>query len=194
MRTAVQFAWRGTAVLAFGATAVIAVIVSKPEPEHVVMTTASQAGPVFPRCGGARLAVSLGLARPQPRAGTAYQVEFTNASHTSCTLAGYPRVAAYEASGGRYTMVGNAAPQAAPAGRPVLLRPGATAHLVVALTAVTLSPKACGRVTAAGLRVVVPGESVPRYLRHEMTACSASGPKAPEYLRVGAVQPGTSPA
>ena len=193
MRTAVQFAWRGTAVLAFGATAALAIVLSRPAPEHVAMTTASQAGPV-PRCGGARLAVSLGLARPQPRAGTAYQVEFTNASHTSCMLAGYPRVAAYVTSGGRYTMVGNAAPQAAPSGRLVLLRPGATAHSDVDLTAVGLSPKACGKVTAAGLRVVMPGESAPRYLRYKMTACSASGPKAPEYLRVGAVQPGTSRA
>jgi hypothetical protein len=193
MRTAVHFAWRGTAVLAFGATAALAIVLSRPAPEHVVMTTASQGGPV-PRCGGARLAVSLGPARPQPRAGTAYQVEFINASHTPCTLAGYPRIAAYDADGGRYTMVGNAAPRAAPAARPILLRPGAAAHSDVDFTAVSLSPKACRKVTAAGLRVVVPGESAPRYLRHKVTACSASGPKAPEYLRVGAVQPGASPA
>lgn len=193
MRAAVQFAWRGTAVLAFGATAALAVILSRPVPQHVVMTTASQAGPV-PTCGGARLAVSLGPARPQPRGGAAYQVEFTNASHTSCMLAGSPRVVAYDTRGGRYTVVGNSALQVAPAGRPVLLRPGATAHSDVDLTAVSMSPKICGKVTAAGLRVVVPGESAPRYLRHQVTACSASGPKAPDFLRVGAVQPGTSRA
>jgi hypothetical protein len=193
MRTAAQFAWRGAAVLAFGATAALAVVLSRPAPAHVVMTTASQASPV-PRCGGTRLAVSLGTTRRQPHAATAYQVEFTNASHTACTLAGYPHVAAYDTRGGRYTMIGNAAPRAALVAGPVVLRPGATAHADVDLTAVSLLPKGCRKVTAAGLRVVVPGESAPRYLRHQVTACSASGPKAPEYLRVGAVQPGTSRA
>ena len=53
-----------------------------------------------------------------------------------------------------------------------------------------LPQKACKKVTATGLRVVAPGETAPRYLRHQVTACSARGPKAPAYLHVRAVQAG----
>jgi hypothetical protein len=118
-------------------------------------------------------------------------VEFTNTSATACTLTGFPQVAAYDARGTAYAQVGNAAVQVeSAAAHRVVLPPGASAHSDVELTTVSLPQKACKKVTATGLRVIAPGATTPRYLRHAVTACSARGPKAPAYLRVRAVQPG----
>ncbi len=190
MRAAVRLAWRGTAVLAFGATAALAVALNRPAPAPAAVTTASHAKPA-PRCTAARLAISLAPAPQALPAGTRYPVEFTNTSTATCTLTGYPQVAAYDARGGGYTQVGNAAGQVESAiARRIVLRPGASAHSDVDLSAASLPGTACKKVTATGLRVVAPGESTPRYLRHKVTACSATGPKAPAYLHVRPVQPG----
>lgn len=193
MRTAVRLVWRGTAVLAFGATAALAVTLNRPAQAPAAMTTVTHARS-FPRCTTARLSVSLA---PVARAGSGmseYPVEFTNISSAPCTLTGYPQVAAYGTRGGAYAQVGNVAAQVESAtARHVLLRPGATAHSDVDLSIAGLPPRACKKVAAAGLRVVAPGESAPRYLRHEVTACSAQGSKAPAYLHVRAVQPGKAP-
>jgi hypothetical protein len=184
-------AWRGTAVLAFGATAALAVALNRPALAPAVITTASHAARLTPKCTVARLAISLAPAPETLPAGTRYPVEFTNTSATSCTLTGFPQVAAYDDRGAAYAQVGNAAVrvESATAHR-IVLRPGATAHSDVDLSVAGLPQKACKKVTAAGLRVVAPGETTPRYLRHKLTACSAHGPKAPPYLRVRAVQAG----
>jgi len=71
----------------------------------------------------------------------------------------------------------------------VLLAPGATAH--AALTVNTgVQRGACRPVVAAGLRVLAPGGSVPRYIRHPIQACSAAGPRAPVFLRVRSLESG----
>jgi hypothetical protein len=46
-------------------------------------------------------------------------------------------------------------------------------------------------VSAAGLRVVLPGQSAARYVRHAVVACSAAGPGEPVFLHLQAVQLGT---
>ena len=190
MRAAVRLAWRGTAVLAFGATAALAVIVNKPAAGPVAITTASHALPT-PKCALDGLAISLAPAPRTLPAGTRYPVEFTNTSATACTLTGFPQVAAYDARGAAYAQVGNAAVRAGSAtAHRIVLRPGASAHSDVDLSIAGLPQKACKKVTAAGLRVIAPGETTPRYLRHKMSACSARGPQAPAYLRVRAVQAG----
>ena len=193
MRAAVRLAWQGTAVLAFGATAALAVTLNRPALAPAVITTATHAARLTPKCTVARLAISLAPAPETLPAGTRYPVEFTNTSAAPCTLTGFPRVAAYGARGVAYAQVGNAAVQVESATEHrIVLRPGATAHSDVDLSTAGLPQKACKKVTATGLRVVAPGETTPRYLRHKMTACSARGPKAPAYLRVRAVQAGES--
>ena len=192
MRAAVRLAWQGTAVLAFGATAARAITVNRPAPAPAAMTTLTHAKPA-PRCTTARLAISLASAPQTLPAGTRYPVEFTNTSTASCTLAGYPQVAAYDSRDGALTPVGNAARQVESASaHRIVLRPGATAHSDVDLSGASLPARACKKVTATGLRVIAPGESTPRYLRHKVTACSARGSKAPAYLHVRPVQPGRS--
>jgi hypothetical protein len=190
MRAAVRLAWRGTAVLAFGATAALAVTLNKPAAAPAAITTASHALPT-PQCTLDRLAISLAAAPQALPAGTRYPVEFTNTSAAPCTLTGFPQVAAYDARGPAYAQVGNAAVQvdSATAHR-IVLSPGASAHSDVDLSIVGLPQKACKKVTAAGLRVIAPGETTPRYLRHKMNTCSARGRQAPAYLRVRAVQAG----
>jgi hypothetical protein len=177
-------------VLAFGATAALAVTMNRPASAPVTITTASHALPT-PKCTIAGLAISLAPASDKVAAETRYPVEFTNTSASACTLSGFPQVAAYDARGAAYTQVGNAALRVESiASHRIVLSPGATAHSDVDLSAAGLHQKACKKITAAGLRVVAPGQSTPRYLRHKMTACSARGPKAPSYLHVRAVQPG----
>ena len=171
MRAAVRLAWRGTAVLAFGATAALAVTLNRPASAPAAITTASHAARLTPKCAVARLAVSLAPAQETLPAGARYPVVFTNTSAAPCTLTGFPQVTVYDARGAEYAQVG-------------------TAHSDVDLSSAGLPQKECKQVTATGLRIVAPGETMPRYLRHKMTACSARGPKAPAYLRVRAVQAG----
>jgi hypothetical protein len=116
-------------------------------------------------------------------------VEFTNISGSACTLSGFPQVSAYRAGG---TLVGKAAALDTSVGAlRVVLAPGATAHAAVVAS---VSGGRCRPVAVTGLRVVPPGQSVPRYVRHPMTACSAAGQTAPVFLHVRAVQPGTGTA
>jgi len=188
MRTAVGLAWRGAAMVAFGATAALAVTLNRPVPAPAALTAAAQQS--APACAPAGLTVS--LAKSAEASG--YPVDFTNTSDSPCTLSGYPQIAAYAVGRSGYTQVGNAALRetAGAAGR-VLLRPGGTAHSDVDVFAVPLGV-ACRPVMAAGLRVVLPGASTPQYLRTRLTACSATGPEARVYLRVRAIQPGAGSA
>jgi hypothetical protein len=178
-------------VLAFGATAALAVTLNRPASAPAAITTASHAARLTPKCAVARLAVSLAPAQETLPAGARYPVEFTNTSAAPCTLTGFPQVTVYDARGAEYAQVGNAAVRVeSAAAHRVVLPPGATAHSDVDLSTAGLPQKECKQVTATGLRIVAPGETMPRYLRHKMTACSARGPKAPAYLRVRAVQAG----
>ena len=181
MRTAVGLAWRGAAMVAFGATAALAVTLNRPVPAPAALTVAAGQS-LAPAC--ARLAVSVSA--------DARTVDFTNTSGGACILSGYPQVAAYAIGRHGYEQVGNAAlREAAGTARRVLLRPGRTAHSDVNISAVSPGV-ACRPVAAAGLRVVPPGTATPRYLRVRLTVCSATGPDTRIYLRVRAVQPGAA--
>lgn len=208
MRTAAGLAWRGAVILAFGATAALAVTLSRPAPVPAAQTTAShepaasqepasRREPAVPRCTTQRLAISLGSGTgiSGSSATARYLVVFTNISPSSCTLTGYPDVAAFDARGEGYRQVGNAAGQDESLGtRRVVLGPGATAHAEVDLDVAGVPVATCRPVTAAGLRVAVPGQSTSRYLRGGVRSCSAAGPQAPVYLRVTAIEPGAGAA
>jgi hypothetical protein len=178
-------------MFAFGATAALAVTLNRPVPAPAALTVAARPRPA-PTCASAGLAVS--LARAAGAFGSRYHVDFTNTSGSACTLSGYPQVAAYAVGRSGYAQVGNEALREAPGGASrVLLHPGGTAHWDVDVSAVA-PDVACRPVTAAGLRVVPPGASRPRYLRARLAACSATGPDTRVYLRVRAIQPGTGSA
>jgi hypothetical protein len=172
-------------MFAFGATAALAVTLNRPVPAPTGLTAARQQS--ASACAPAELAMS--LARGAWASGSRYHVEFTNTSGSACTLSGYPRVAAYVIGRHDYVQVGNAAlREAADGASRVLLRPGGTAHSDVDIFAVAQGG-ACRPVTAAGLWVVPPGAARPRYLRIRLTACSAVGPNARNYLHVWAIAP-----
>lgn len=213
MRAYARLGWRIAAVVVFAVTAALAVVLTRGAPMHTALTSArhpghpvqaGQAGQAAAHaaaapCAESGLRISMGAA---PRAASSHPLDFTNTSRASCTLTGYPVVAAYR---GDHMRVGNPAGQdtagpgtagpdtggaaAARSVRRVLLAPGATAHAALTVDTGTQSG-ACRPVVATGLRVLVPGGSVPRYIRYPIQACSAAGPRAPVFLHVRSLEPG----
>ena len=196
--------WRGVAAIAFAATAVVAVTVSRGGPAHVALTSARHPSEAHgsagtAQCTASRLRISLGAGSgPGARASAGHgrsasvsvsTLELTNISGTACALSGYPKAAAYGAGGAQ---LGNAAGRdTSVAARRIVLAPGATAHAGVVAS---VSAGSCRPVVATGLRVVPPGQSAARYIRHAMPACGLAGPRAPVFLHVRAVQPGSGGA
>jgi len=192
MRASVRLGWRVAAIAAFAATAALAVTLTRGGSEHAALTSAKhvtkqRAVAGAPRCAASRLRISVGIAAgtaPSALRVTRYRLEFTNVSGVTCTLSGYPEVAAYRGDGAQ---IGNEAGRdTSVAARHIVLAPGASAH--AAITA-SVSRGPCRPVDAAGLRVVPPGQKAASYIRHTLRACSAAGPRAPVFLRVRAVQP-----
>ena len=199
MRTGVSLGWRIATVVAFGATATLAVVVSRGAPVDAALAAANgpggqhaAAGPrqaESARCAMSGLRISVGAGARVTRVITRYLLDFTNVSGATCTLAGYPGVAAYA---GDDVQVGAAAGHdLSVAGRRIVLAPGQTAHASVDAS---VAAARCGPVRAAGLRVVAPGQTAARYLRRPMTAYAARALRGQVYLRVRAIQadPGSS--
>lgn len=189
MRAAGRLGWRVAAAVAFGATAALAVILTRGAPMHAALISARSHG-TAPRCAASGLRISLG-AVPAAVAGIrsgpiSYPLDFTNVSGAKCELRGYPAVAAYQGSG---VQVGNAAAADTTAtAHRVVLAPGETARAAVTASAAA-SGGGCHPVLATGLRVTLPGGSAASFIRHSLLACSAAGPRAPVFLHVRAVQP-----
>ena len=113
--------------------------------------------------------------------GTSYTLEFTNVSHQTCRLYGYPEVSAYQASpvAGQNPAAGRqigrmAIRDTSVQPKPVMLAPGATAHAVlqVVVTAST-QPAGCTRVTAEELGITLPAQGRPAFVPAHITFCSA---------------------
>jgi hypothetical protein len=206
MRSAARLGWRIAAVVAFGATAALAVTLTRGAPLHAALTSsrlttgAARSHAAAPRCATSGLRISIGAGTSEAgQAGrastgitgdltvTRYPLNFTNVSGATCTLGGYPAVAAYGAGDAQ---VGNAATaDTSTAARRVVLAPGATARAAVTASIPTAATGGCRPVVAAGLRVAPPGRSAVRYVKDGLLACSAAGQRAPVYLRVGAITP-----
>jgi Domain of unknown function (DUF4232) len=192
MTASVRLVWRVAAIAAFAATAALAVSLTQGGSTHAALTSAKhvtkqRAAGGAPRCATSRLRISVGTGAGAGASAlrvTRYRLEFTNVSGVTCTLSGYPEVAAYRGGGAQ---VGNEAGRdTSVAARHIVLAPGASAH--AAITA-SVSRGPCRPVVAAGLRVVPPGQKAASYIRHTLRACSAAGPRAPVFLSVRAVQP-----
>lgn len=196
MRTGASLGWRVAAAVAFGATAALAVVLSRGAPMDAALTSANgvnarhatakpQKPMVIARCTASGLRISLGSGARVSTATTRYPLDFTNVSGAPCVIAGYPEVMAYRGDGAQVGDAADQEPSAGP-GR-VVLGPGQTAH--AALDAAVPAAR-CGPVRATGLRVVTPGQAAARYVRRALTACAARGPRGQGYLRVRAIQPG----
>jgi Domain of unknown function (DUF4232) len=196
MRAGVSLGLRIAAAVAFGATAALAVIASRGAPLDAALASAKgpeaqhAAAPVGARpaaagrCALSGLRISVGAGARVTSAVTRYPLDFTNVSGVPCALAGYPEVAAYRGDG---VQVGAAASHDRAAARRIVLAPGQTAHTT--LDAAVPAAR-CGPVRAAGLRVVTPGQTAPRYLRRPLTACAERAPGGEAYLRVRALKAG----
>jgi Protein of unknown function (DUF4232) len=180
MRAGASLGLRIATAVAFGATAALAVTLTRGAPMHAAL--ASEKGP---HCAVSGLRISVGAGARVTSVITRYPLDFTNVSGVPCTLTGYPEVAAYQADG---TEVGDAAVNDTSVAAPrVVLAPGQTAH---ASLEASLSV-GCRPVRAAGLRVVPPGQSAARYTERSLTACAAHVPQGEDYLHVRAIQPGS---
>jgi len=196
MRAGAGAGWRIATIVAFGATAALAVILSRGAPMDAALASAqgpkAQHAPAGTRpsaatgrCASSGLRISLGRGAQVTTAVTRYPLDFTNVSGAPCTLAGYPEVTAYQ---GNKVPVGAAAGRdQSVAARSIVLAPGQTAH---ATLDAAVPAARCGPVRATGLRVVTPGQKGARYVRRPLTACTAAAPDGREYLRVRAIQAG----
>jgi hypothetical protein len=203
MRAGASLGLRVATAVAFGATAALAVILNRGAPVHAALASekgqnapraaaatqapaATSVSPAAtPRCAVSGLRISVGTGSRVTTETTRYALDFTNVSGASCTLTGYPQVAAYQGDG---TEVGDAAVMdTSVAASRVVLAPGQTAH---ASLDASLSVR-CRPVRVAGLRVVPPSQSAGRYVRRSLTACAAHVPRGEDYLQVRAIQPGS---
>jgi hypothetical protein len=147
-----------------------------------------------PACAKSGLVVWLANPPGGGTAGTEYfDLEFANLSGHACTLTGYPGVSAVSLGG---PQLGSAAGRnAAHPVRAVTLASGtsasmagATATAVLGITDVgAFSPRQCGPVTAAGLRVYPPNQTASSVVPYPFRGCSRRGLV---YLHVESVQKG----
>ncbi len=194
MRAGASLGLRIATAVAFGATAALAVVVSRGAPLDAALASAkgtvaphaaAPSRPAAARCALSGLRISLGPGARVTTVLTRYPLDFTNVSGVPCTLAGYPQVAAYR---GDDAQVGAAAGHdLSVAARRVVLGPGQTAH---ATLDASVPAARCRPVRAAGLRVVTPGQVTARYVRRPLTACTTRPPGGQDYLRVRAIQAG----
>ncbi|HLK02628.1 MAG TPA: DUF4232 domain-containing protein [Streptosporangiaceae bacterium] len=169
---------------AFAGTAILAVALSRvprPPPQQAVLlscTTASLHADV----------TNVTNVTPAERAnGTRYYLlEFTNTSHRSCVLNGYPRVAAFS---GIREIGSPAALDHSVRPRAVTLEPGATANAELRYTETgSFQRDTCMPVVAPELRVYPPDSVKPTVVNWRAPVCSRPGP---EFLVVQPVEPWT---
>ena len=144
---------------------------------------AGSAQAAAPSCATSGLDVWLDTQGKAALGTTYYNLEFTNLSGSSCTLGGYPAIAAVTLTG---TPLGNGSVPSGGTPHTVTLANGATAHARLGITETANFPPAqCHPVTAAGLRVHPPGQAKSKVVPFPFAACSKSGPI---YLTTGPVQ------
>jgi hypothetical protein len=140
-------------------------------------TSSSAAAASVPRCTASDLGVWVAIDQGNGAAGTlAYPLEFTNLSHHTCYLYGYPGVSALDSNGNQ---LGRAADWGSLAGaRIVNLAPGATAHTLLGYhdVAVTTEPGCAPVKQATDLLVYPPGQHSATDAAFVVPACSHRGP------------------
>jgi hypothetical protein len=147
--------------------------------------TQSSSGPGHPMCASTDLVLSFG---PSNSAlGYRYQaLDFTNTSHRTCVLSGFPGVS-YAVDNGR--QIGALAARDGTAGEPVTLKHGQVASSILAIADAGMFPTDLCQPTAVdGLRVYPPNSTAALYIANPGIACGTN-PPSPQ-LRVRAVTAG----
>jgi Protein of unknown function (DUF4232) len=142
---------------------------------------AASAAPAIPRCHAGQTLIWLGLGLGGGTAGTIfYPLEFTNISKHTCTLSGYPSVAALRKSG---RQIGKWSRRLSAHHGLVTLRPGWTAHAALGIVE---AGNVCSKpVTASWLKVHAPHQARATQLPFQFQACAHKG-----VLVTGPVQAG----
>jgi Protein of unknown function (DUF4232) len=138
--------------------------------------TARTAAAAIPKCTAFDIGAWVAAGQGNGAAGTIYYpLEFTNLSHHTCSLFGYPGVSVLDRNG---RQLGSPAGWGSRAGaRTVNLAPGATAHTILAYhdAAVSTSPGCDPVYTAAQLRIYPPDQYSATYAFFSLESCSRPG-------------------
>jgi hypothetical protein len=146
--------------------------------------SASTASASTPRCSSLTLVVWLDTQGNGAAGSVFYDLMLTNLSGRTCTLAGYPGVSAVNLTGRQLGKAARRNPQHTP--HTITLAPRAATKAVLQITDVAnFSPATCRPVTAAGLRVYPPNQTLSRIVPFPFRACARNGPV---YLSVEAVE------
>jgi hypothetical protein len=191
-----HFSTTGRRVVAVAAAAVAGLAISTAAYAATSSGTASTASAAIPKCTAAlgqngNVNVWVADGQGNGAAGTIYYpLEFTNVSGHTCSLFGFPGVSAISRGGhqlgspARWESGGSFGTP-----RTVIVRPGATAHAILAYHDVVVSTTAgCDPVnTTFQLRVYPPDQRGATFAFFGLEACSHAGPA---YLSVGPIKPG----
>jgi hypothetical protein len=180
------FRTRRHLAIAAGVAAVAAVALVSAAPAAFSAPQSATATAATHQCGPADLGVWVARDQTGVAAGTAYyHLEFTNLSHRTCTLYGFPGVSA-RASNGR--QLGNpAARDDAVKAQTVRLAPGATGYALLEYSDV-VTGNCPHKVTAAYLLVYAPDQTVANTAFWALPACTTKGQK--NFLRIRVIAPG----
>jgi hypothetical protein len=123
-----------------------------------------------------------------------YPIVFTNTSHASCTLFGYPGVSFAASDGG--PRIGRAAHRnPSVAASLVTLPPGGVAHATLQVgEAANFGTAQCKPVQAHWLKIYPPNQFDPIYAHFSAQACSAMLPRHAGQLGIYVVRPGPGKA
>jgi Protein of unknown function (DUF4232) len=145
---------------------------------------AAAAATAPPKCKASGLVVWLDTQGDGAAGSVFYNLEFTNVGSQACTLKGYPGVAAVNLAGKQLGSVGTRSGETP---RPVKIAPESSATALLRIVeAGNYSAAECHPVTAAGVRVSLPGLPVSRAVSYPFPACVKTGPKI---LGIGPVKP-----
>jgi hypothetical protein len=180
-----RYAWRTVAVVAFGGTAALAVVLTRVPAQQATLTAEDMA------CTAAGLTAltPVGITPDGgviPRLASTYTLEFVNISHRTCVLDGYPSVDVYAGTrqvGSPATLDTSVLP------RTVTLAPGGVAHATLRYAGTGhFQQSACHRVTTSWLHVWPPHLARTRAIvvPWRVPVCSRGGPSV---LSVAAIQP-----
>lgn len=172
------------AAAAAAAIAVLALII----PARAASTARVRAATSIPKCTANDLGVWVAADQIGAAGGTAYmQLEFTNLSHSACTLYGFPGVSAVAITGqelGSPAIWDHAVPPTT-----VRVAPGGSAHaLLEYVDVVTGECPSAYRRTASDLRVFSPGQDRANRALWDFLTCTAKG--STRFLLVRVIAPG----
>jgi Protein of unknown function (DUF4232) len=179
-----RLARRVGAAITAACTAILLPAAALAAPAHPGSASAPTA---LPQCTAGDLTTWAGIPGDGSAGHTNFQLELSNTAGPTCTLFGFPGVSAVGRNGHQ---LGNAAIRnASHRAQLVVLPRGATAHVELAITDITVfSRSSCRPVTAAGLRVIAPGSFVSQTVPLTFRACAKHGP---DYLSVTTTISGT---